>query len=328
MPRTRYIKPEFFEDKTLAKVPHSARLLYIGLWCWTDRAGVFEYDVDLIKLHIFPFDDTKASDIEQWLQCLINQNRIKKLEHEGKSYGFIPKFFNHQWFHGGEKAKYGIPLDKLKRIAENPAKFCSTTEQVQNNNRTSLPIIGTVTGIGIVSTEKINTNTLGAKGNQEGIQLERCIQEWKLTLKHFQSSRNLIANEEMTLLRKIKQSGYENVIHALIGARHEPKTENFDPAKCLDLQRVLGNQFMKNVSRGVQVENKKKRSHDLRNKIPKEKEFEGRQKADPKRVRELLKCAGFHHSPLNKQTPLKQFTSLDVEKEKKRQLSALKKKAE
>ena len=55
MSRTRLIRPEFFSDETLAKVPDTVRLFYIGLWTLCDDAGYFELKPRQIAAVLYPF---------------------------------------------------------------------------------------------------------------------------------------------------------------------------------------------------------------------------------------------------------------------------------
>lgn len=111
MPRTRYIKPEFFTDTTVFELSHSARLLYIALWTLADRNGVFDADPKQIKLMVFGLDDwVTTHQITVWREELIKQNRVKVATHCGKTYGLIRRLSAHQKFHRDEKPKFPIPL--------------------------------------------------------------------------------------------------------------------------------------------------------------------------------------------------------------------------
>lgn len=73
---------------------------------------------------------------------------------------------------------------------------------------------------------------------------KRCIQVWLKTLEHFKQPRPLIPGEDLKIGRAIhdRRWGAPSVELALIGARHEPKSEQpggFDPAKHLSLDRIL-----------------------------------------------------------------------------------------
>lgn len=54
MARIRTIKPEFWTDETIVRLPHVARLLFIGLWNFADDTGALEYSPDRIRLQVLP----------------------------------------------------------------------------------------------------------------------------------------------------------------------------------------------------------------------------------------------------------------------------------
>ena len=56
MARIRTIKPEFWEDEKLAKLPVHARLLFIGTWNFADDNGALLANPVLMKSHIFPYE--------------------------------------------------------------------------------------------------------------------------------------------------------------------------------------------------------------------------------------------------------------------------------
>ena len=96
MARIRTIKPQFWLDEQLGTICHSARLLYIGLWNLSDDQGVFEWRPGRIKVQLFPYDDIKSSDIETWLQMLLDTGDIIKFSENNAPFGYIPSFLKHQ----------------------------------------------------------------------------------------------------------------------------------------------------------------------------------------------------------------------------------------
>lgn len=62
---------------------------------------------------------------------------------------------------------------------------------------------------------------------------------WRETLKAFQVRKNLSPQDESQIARAIGEYGLEYTKLALLGARFEPKTENYDPRKYVSITRVL-----------------------------------------------------------------------------------------
>jgi hypothetical protein len=104
MARIRTVKPEFFEHEELQDLErdHAAlkpMLVFAGLWGHCDKNGVFEWKPRVLKLRILPFLDY---DIEQSLALLEGAGQLQSFEHEGKKFGVIPSFREHQRITGKE----------------------------------------------------------------------------------------------------------------------------------------------------------------------------------------------------------------------------------
>jgi hypothetical protein len=91
--RARNIKPGFFKNELLAECDPLARILFEGLWAYSDREGRFEWRPRRIKAEILPYDEC---DIESLLKQLVNRNFIVPYSINGNNYGYIPTFLEHQ----------------------------------------------------------------------------------------------------------------------------------------------------------------------------------------------------------------------------------------
>ncbi len=105
MARSRNIKPSFFFDEELAKLPERVRLLYIGLWCLADRNGVIEDRPEWVRAQIFPYD---AAPIGGDLGSL--SGWLYRYTRDGKGYIRVKNFTQHQSPHHTEK-ETGFPVD-------------------------------------------------------------------------------------------------------------------------------------------------------------------------------------------------------------------------
>lgn len=99
--RARNIKPGFFLNCELSDVDFASRLLFIGLWCYADREGRFEWKPKQIKAAIFPYDNV---NIEKLLCNLMSLHVITRHD----TTGYIPHFKKHQNPHPHE-AKSILP---------------------------------------------------------------------------------------------------------------------------------------------------------------------------------------------------------------------------
>lgn len=127
MPRIRSIKPQFWLDEDLGKLPRDVRLLYIGLWNIADDSGVFEWRAGKIRIQLFPYDlELKNSDIEKWLSLLEGTKDIVQFLNgeNGKPYGYIPSFSEHQQITNPSGWRFAKPPDNLiNQVDKDEHKF-------------------------------------------------------------------------------------------------------------------------------------------------------------------------------------------------------------
>ena len=104
MARIRTIKPEFWEDEKIGKLPIPCRLFFIGCWNFADDYGVIKANATLLKSQIFPYDENlRTSEVKKWLDALVNARMLipiildgDKNHPAGESYYLIRTFRFHQ----------------------------------------------------------------------------------------------------------------------------------------------------------------------------------------------------------------------------------------
>jgi hypothetical protein len=104
MPRIRSIKPELFRHEKLQDLEQSnpgshPMLVFAGLFTVSDKCGRFEWKPRILKLDILPFLDF---DMHNTLEILKDANFIVPYDIDGKQYGYIPTFKEHQRITGKE----------------------------------------------------------------------------------------------------------------------------------------------------------------------------------------------------------------------------------
>ena len=116
--RARNLKPGFFKNEELAKLPPLTRILFEGLWCMADREGRMEDRPARIKAEILPYDEC---DIEAMLNALQNFSEpfIIRYEIDSRRYIQVVKSGAHFNPHPNEKHSE-IPkcLKKLQQKVE------------------------------------------------------------------------------------------------------------------------------------------------------------------------------------------------------------------
>jgi DnaD/phage-associated family protein len=98
MARIRTIKPEFWSDAKIGKLPPPARLLYIGTWNIADDDGILLWTPQYIKAQLFMYDQKiTIRQIKRWMDNIASLNFITVYtDADGNSYGFIQHMRIHQ----------------------------------------------------------------------------------------------------------------------------------------------------------------------------------------------------------------------------------------
>lgn len=123
MARIRTIKPEFWEDEKIGKLPIPCRLFFIGCWNFADDFGVIKGNAALLKSQIFPYDENlRVSEIKKWIDSLVDARMLVPIIHAEESYYFIRTFRSHQILDKRYDKSYigkGIAKDLINKALSN-----------------------------------------------------------------------------------------------------------------------------------------------------------------------------------------------------------------
>ena len=115
MARIRTIKPEFFTSEDIVALSPMARLLYIALWCESDKEGRMLWKPKTFKMRYFPAD---GCDIDALCSELIGGGLVHLY---GDGLAFIPSFTTHQHINPRESvSQLPEPDKKLTRRHASP----------------------------------------------------------------------------------------------------------------------------------------------------------------------------------------------------------------
>jgi hypothetical protein len=111
--RTRALKPSFFENEILAKLPPLTRIFFQGLWCAADREGRLEDRPERLRAKILPYDISANAD--QMLAELAGGDDpfVIRYAVDGKRYIQIATFAKHQRPHANESPSTYPPQNQL-----------------------------------------------------------------------------------------------------------------------------------------------------------------------------------------------------------------------
>ena len=97
MPRSRVIKPEFWNDEKLATVSRDSRLTFIGMWMCSDDYGVTKGSPAWLKSQIYPYEeDVKIAKFLEWVGELETLKVIIPFCYHSEKYYYIKHFSKHQ----------------------------------------------------------------------------------------------------------------------------------------------------------------------------------------------------------------------------------------
>jgi len=116
MPRSRNIKPGFFDNSELGACSDSIRLLFAALWTLADKEGILEFDLSAIRRYAFGYKNTTIEEVNGYITVLSrldNGNTISIRKYAGKEYIVITNFVRHQNPHHTEKKGKLPPLEAL-----------------------------------------------------------------------------------------------------------------------------------------------------------------------------------------------------------------------
>lgn len=119
MARIRSIKPEFWTDGRMVKLPFDVRLFYIGMWNFADDWGVLEDDPETLKLRIMPADPI---DPEAIVDRLVGDGRVRRATTpDGDRVLVIGSWANNQRIDKRSEGRWGNPAD-FHYDAQTPAE--------------------------------------------------------------------------------------------------------------------------------------------------------------------------------------------------------------
>jgi hypothetical protein len=149
--RSRLVRPEFWSDATVGKLPARTRLTYIGLWNIADDAGYFEWRIDDIGAALFRFESAKQRErhLDADVERLIGAGRVQRLAC-GK-HGLIPTLkewriqggtLNERALREHEKCDVHTSTAELRRSTDK-YRSVSPSESLSESVSPSPPLRGT-----------------------------------------------------------------------------------------------------------------------------------------------------------------------------------------
>jgi hypothetical protein len=106
-----------------------------------------------------------------------------------------------------------------------------------NETKQGLTPYSTLFSSTLFSSSKNNTGEPASDLDRNAFELLKA--EWLECLKHHGAERGLIRGEDLKLGRALQAKGFEAVSLAILGAKHEPASDEFKPSRHLSLSRIF-----------------------------------------------------------------------------------------
>lgn len=118
MPRIRTVKPGFWDDVKISKVSRDARLLFIGMWNFSDDLGVVIANLTFLKSKIFPYDQIELFELQNWVNELTSMKFIVSIIHNDENFFLIKNFKKHQKINKPNNDDIYIDFETVKSITD------------------------------------------------------------------------------------------------------------------------------------------------------------------------------------------------------------------
>jgi len=122
MARKRMIDPKFWQDDKMMSLTPMHRLLFIGIWNFSDDGGIHKNSDNMLKAEVFPGDDITVEEVGRLKDELIQQELIVPFNSEGIELFYVKNWKIYQSIQKPIPSKYTLPED-----------YCSPTVVLQPN---------------------------------------------------------------------------------------------------------------------------------------------------------------------------------------------------
>lgn len=96
MARIRTIKPSFWGDDEVCRLPWDARLLLIGIISLADDDGRFIASQQSVCGYVFPHEEITPARFRKLMTSITDTGIVVLYESAGRRYGCLPKWRKHQ----------------------------------------------------------------------------------------------------------------------------------------------------------------------------------------------------------------------------------------
>lgn len=137
MSRIRTVKPELWVSEQVITCSPEARLLFIGMFNFSDDNGIHPVSYVRLKAEIFPGDNFNIDQIKTWVNQLLTNNLLREYHVADQPYWIIPGWHKHQRI-DRPNPKYPLPESDLKKITESSRTDTRSLDDYSTNDQRAL----------------------------------------------------------------------------------------------------------------------------------------------------------------------------------------------
>ena len=116
MARKRMIDPKFWADDKMMSLTTRHRLLFIGIWNFSDDGGIHKNSNNMLKAEVFPCDDIIVEEVGKLKDELIELELIIPFQSNGIELFYVKNWKIYQSIQKPIPSKYKLPEDYCSPI--------------------------------------------------------------------------------------------------------------------------------------------------------------------------------------------------------------------
>ncbi|HAU0852023.1 TPA: hypothetical protein ACT9AU_001894 [Legionella pneumophila] len=213
MPRNRMIKSEYWTSEQVLSCSIHARLLFIGLWNFSDDNGIHQASYLRLKAEVFPADNFTIEEIKQWIDELIYHGLLREYIAHEKSYWIVTGWKEHQKI-DKPTTRHPLPLPNLIKVNDqNPialednsaiARRIITEESTTNHRRVATKVKERKEKIKKINICEVKTSHADSEENPVN-SIQEIFEYWQEALKH---PRAKLDKKRQSIIKQALNLGY------------------------------------------------------------------------------------------------------------------------
>jgi len=125
------IIPAFFTDERVVECSTTARLLFVGMWCFCDDGGCHPASVRTLKMEVFPGDSFSVEEISAMVAELVRVELIETYHVDGKDFWHVTGWHNQKIEHPQYKYPRSKEYGERSTMRRRGLDECSTSARQQ-----------------------------------------------------------------------------------------------------------------------------------------------------------------------------------------------------